>query len=80
VVSTALTTGVPFVNQDGVTGLVVPPGDAAALADALTRLISDDDLRARLGRQARERAQAEFTIERMVDRTLAVYHEAGGAA
>ena len=35
VVSTTLTTGVPFVNQDGVTGLTVPPGDVAALAAAL---------------------------------------------
>lgn len=80
VVSTALTTGVPFVNQDGMTGLVVPPGDAAALAEALSTLVTDEGLRARLGRQAYERAHAEFTIERMVERTLAVYHEAGGAA
>ena len=35
VVSTNLPTGVPWVNQDGVSGLVVPPGDAAALGDAL---------------------------------------------
>lgn len=80
VVSTALTTGVPFVNQHGVTGLVVPPGDVRALADALGTLVADDALRARLGRQAAERALAEFGIERMVERTLAVYHEARGDA
>ena len=49
VVSTNLETGVPWVNQDGVTGLVVAPGDAAALAAALKRLVGDPALRARLG-------------------------------
>jgi rhamnosyl/mannosyltransferase len=76
VVSTTLTTGVPFVNQHGVTGLTVPPGDAAALADALGTLVRDEALRARLGRQASERALADFTVPRMVERTLAVYDEA----
>ena len=80
VVSTALTTGVPFVNQDGVTGLVVSPGDVRALAEALDTLVRNDALRERLGRQARERAVAEFSIPRMVERTLGVYHEARGGA
>jgi glycosyltransferase involved in cell wall biosynthesis len=76
VVSTNLTTGVPYANLDGITGLIVPVGDAAALAQALNRLLSDDELRARLGEQARERALTEFTIPRMVDQTLQVYGEA----
>ena len=76
VVSTDLPTGVPYANCDGVTGLVVPPGDAAALAAALRRLLADDELRARLGAQAQERAQREFTVPRMVARTLEVYAEA----
>ena len=76
VVSTNLPTGVPYANLDGVTGLIVPPGDATALADALRRLLADDDLRARLGAQARARALSEFTIPRMVERTLQVYAEA----
>lgn len=75
VVSTRLTTGVPFVNQHEVTGLTVEPEDADALADALSRLVTDDALRERLGRQARERALADFTIERMVDEALALYAE-----
>ena len=45
--------------EDGVTGLVVPVDDAAALASALLRLIRDPDLRHRLGGQARTRV-AEF--------------------
>ena len=76
VVSTDLSTGVPYANRHGVTGLTVPPGDAAALAAGLNRLLADDELRARLGRQARERALIEFTVPRMVARTLDVYGEA----
>ncbi|MHB1450857.1 MAG: glycosyltransferase [Coriobacteriia bacterium] len=81
VVSTRLTTGVPFVNPDGVTGLTVPPGDVPALARALHTLVTDDALRARLGTQAAERALRDFTIARMTADTVAVYHEArkGGA-
>jgi rhamnosyl/mannosyltransferase len=76
VVSTRLTTGVPYVNQHGVTGLTVPPGDVDALASALDELVSDEALRTRLGAQALERVRAEFAIPRMVERTLEVYHEA----
>ena len=76
VVSTDLPTGVPYANLDGVTGLIVPPGDAPALAAALVRLLSDDDLRARLGSQAQARALEEFTIPRMVSGTVDVYMEA----
>lgn len=75
VVSTDLTTGVPFVNQDGATGLTVPVGDADALADALRKLCGDAELRQRLGAQARERAWRDFTIERMVDDTVRIYEE-----
>jgi glycosyltransferase involved in cell wall biosynthesis len=46
--------GVPQVVTDGVNGLLVPPGDPAALAGALSRLCSDPDLRAKLGGQAME--------------------------
>jgi glycosyltransferase involved in cell wall biosynthesis len=66
VVSTNLPTGVPWVNQDGVSGLVVAPGDPAALGDALRRLLNDDALRRRLGEGARRRAQTMFSRERMV--------------
>ncbi len=78
VVSTRLTTGVPFVNQDGVSGLTVPPSDVAALAAALNRLLIDDELRLRLGAQARERAVRDFSIERMVTDTLGIYREVTG--
>jgi rhamnosyl/mannosyltransferase len=66
VVCTNLPTGVPWVNQDGVSGLVVPPRDAAALGAALTRLLEDTALRRRLGDGALRRAQVMFSRERMI--------------
>lgn len=66
VVSTNLPTGVPWVNQDGVSGLVVPPSDAGALAGALGRLAADAGLRSRLGHGAAARAADLFSRERMV--------------
>jgi glycosyltransferase involved in cell wall biosynthesis len=82
VVATRLGTGVEFVNRDGETGLLVPPGDASALAGALNRLLGDAQLRERLGRAGRARVEREFSIAAMRDRTLAVYREvlAPGAA
>lgn len=66
VVSTNLPTGVPWVNQHDVTGLVVEPEDAAALGGALARIATDESLRARLAEGARRRAQEQFSRERMV--------------
>jgi glycosyltransferase involved in cell wall biosynthesis len=73
VVSTRLNNGVDYVNQDGVSGLIVPPGDAQALAQALNRLLGDTALRARLGAQARERALSEFSMAAMGERMLDLY-------
>ena len=73
VVCCELNNGVTWVNQDGVTGLVVPAADAVALAGALRRLAEDAGLRARLGAQARERALGTFTQEAMARATLDVY-------
>lgn len=73
VVCTELGTGTTFVNQDGITGLVAPPRDAAALAAAINRLLSDPDLRGRFGAGAQNRALTEFTKEKMVERLDALY-------
>jgi len=66
VVSTSLPTGVPWVNQHGVSGLVVEPGHAPSLGDALRRLAGDRDLRERLADGARRRADALFSRQRMI--------------
>jgi glycosyltransferase involved in cell wall biosynthesis len=75
VVSTALPSGVPWVNQHAVTGFVVPPGDAGALAGAIRALLADDSLRARLGTAGRARVASEFTATRMAERTVALYRD-----
>jgi glycosyltransferase involved in cell wall biosynthesis len=67
VVSTNLPTGVPWVNQDGVTGLIVPPRDAGALAHALCRLLEDAELRRTLGANGRQRAEALFSRDRTIE-------------
>jgi glycosyltransferase involved in cell wall biosynthesis len=75
VVSTDLPTGVPFVNRDGETGLVVTPGSAERLAAAVARLLADPELRMRLGQAGRRRALTHFTASRMTARILEVYRE-----
>jgi glycosyltransferase involved in cell wall biosynthesis len=57
----------------GVTGLVVPPGRADALAEALAQLLGDADLRARMGAAGRQRVLEHFSSEQCVQRTLEVY-------
>jgi rhamnosyl/mannosyltransferase len=65
VVSTSLPTGVPWVNQDGVSGVIVPPRNSAALAAALTRLLEDPRQRRTLGERGRRRAHDLFRTDRM---------------
>jgi glycosyltransferase involved in cell wall biosynthesis len=79
----AMRTGLPVVASDvggvaeavaeGRTGLVVPPADPEALARALGRLLADRDLRREWGARGRERFAAEFTFERMLDKTERVW-------
>nr|WP_240895218.1 glycosyltransferase family 4 protein [Kineococcus siccus] len=55
--------GIPELVEDGVSGHLVAPGDAAAVADALVRLVDDPQTRAALGRRGRARVLAEFAPE-----------------
>jgi glycosyltransferase involved in cell wall biosynthesis len=59
--------GIPELIDDGVTGCVTPPGDTAALADALDRVLADPARRRRMGRAARARAEQRFGSVRQVD-------------
>ena len=58
------------------TGLLVPPRDVEALRAALHRLLDDDELRARLGANARRRAEEELSWDHVTDLTLQAYEEA----
>lgn len=61
--------------ESGVSGLVVPAGDSAALAAAFDRLLSDDEARAAMGRAAQQRITDHFNIEMTISATLAVYRD-----
>jgi glycosyltransferase involved in cell wall biosynthesis len=76
VVNTALDTAVPRVARDGLEALTVPPGDAKALASALSALIADQGLANRLGASGFERTRAEYDHCRFLARVKDVYMEA----
>lgn len=71
-----VTTDVPGCRdaiEPGVTGLLVPPRDGVALADALQALLEDGDMRRRMGSAGRELAEQEFCIERIISAHFAAY-------
>lgn len=72
------TDGALEIVDDGVTGRIVPIGDAGALASAVAALLRDESLRRSLGLRARESALARFGLERMAAETERVYSEALG--
>lgn len=65
--------------EHGVNGLLVPPRDARALADAVEQLLRDPGRRREMGRRSREIAVARFSQEHVIAQTLAVYDELMGA-
>ncbi|KAA0219028.1 MAG: glycosyltransferase family 1 protein [Proteobacteria bacterium] len=67
--------GLPEAVSDGVSGLLVTPGDVPGLVEALRRLLDDPALRRRLGEAGRRRILSGFTIEAMVEGNIAVYRE-----
>lgn len=61
--------GLPEIVADGESGFVVPPGDTAAFADRIARLLADERLRRAAGQAGRRRVEERFTAERMVRTT-----------
>lgn len=79
----AMAAGLPVIASDvggpaeiithGVTGLLVPPRQVEALAQAVNRLLDDPDLRAHLGAAARKEVQTRFEREKIIDQIESVY-------
>lgn len=67
--------GIPELVAHGETGLLTPPGDARAFADALEELLRDPARAAAMGRAARARIVAKFSLEKQIDGLLAVWAE-----
>lgn len=75
VVTSNLPTGVTWVNRDGETGLTFPVGDADALARSCNTLLADEELRRRLGENARVRALREFSYASLRGRVVGLFDE-----
>ena len=65
--------GIPELIDDGVTGIVTPPGDHRAVAEALDALLTSPGRRARMATAARRRAEARFSSRRQIDTLLALW-------
>jgi glycosyltransferase involved in cell wall biosynthesis len=71
--------GVPEAVADGETGILVRPGDVAALRDAILTLAGDPGLRQRLGAAGRDRVAREFPVDKMVASYEALYLRLAGS-
>lgn len=74
-ITTELGSGTSFVVQDGQTGLVVPPRQPLALAEAINQLLAAPARRQEMGQLGRERVLAHFTVERLSGRVTAIYRQ-----
>jgi len=67
--------GIVDVVDDGQTGILVPPNDSVALAQAMIKLLSDKDLRIRMGRAGRDKIDTKFSAQTMVNQIQGVYEK-----
>jgi len=65
--------GIPEIIEDGKDGLLVPPKDPEALAEAIKRLVDDKSLRDTLAANLHKKIKAEFSMEKMLNATMATY-------
>jgi len=75
VISTELGTGTSFVNQDGITGFVVPPRDSKALAETINKILSDKELAQKFGKNAENIVIENFSLQKMIEKTKSIYKE-----
>jgi len=74
-ICTELGTGTSYINKHNFTGLVVPPSDSKSLAEAINKLLKEDQLRLSFGKNGKERAFTEFTSDKMVQKTYVFYQD-----
>jgi glycosyltransferase involved in cell wall biosynthesis len=67
--------GIPELIRDGIDGLLAPPSDLDALANALARLMDDAELRQRMGKSGRARVVEHFDLRRSVERLARIFAE-----
>ena len=75
IINTALPTAVPEVSLHGETGLTVEPGNVDELAKAINTLVSDKELREKLGAEAKRRCETEYSLKRMQSKLYESYLE-----
>jgi len=67
--------GIPELVQDRITGLLVPPGNAQALAEAISHLLSEPSMMESMGTMAKRRVQRDLTMDHMADQNETFYNE-----
>lgn len=75
VINTNLSSGVPHVSLDHVTGLTVPPNDVEALANAMQWMVDHEEERLQMGKRARERVKKNYRLDVMLNRILDLYNQ-----
>ena len=67
---------IPEIVDDGVTGFIVPPRNTEALADAIVKLLEDEDLRKQMGKSAYKKLKTDLSWDKIAEKTIEVYKKA----
>ncbi len=74
-ISTSMGSGVSWVNQHNITGLVTEPKNSTKLAESIKQIVGNDELSLKFSKNAQKRYLDEFQLESMVDKTIKLYKE-----
>jgi glycosyltransferase involved in cell wall biosynthesis/GT2 family glycosyltransferase len=67
--------GIPEIVKDGMNGILIKPDDEKSLAEAIIRLLTDRDLRSKMGASGRRKVEDEFSVDKMSEYTHAIYRD-----
>jgi glycosyltransferase involved in cell wall biosynthesis len=65
--------GVPEIVEDGVTGIMISPGDAKAMAEAIVSLLKDEDRAKQMGLEGRQKAEKAYSLRTHLERIESLY-------